>query len=149
MGAVKAILVDHRLVVATLGGSAMSFPRVGQSVASFQVLGQVALVLEEFAAGFSGKASPVHHFWHSLDIAHTRFSGRHIDQLSDVDSAYRAGARRAGGDAAGLARPGGVTDPRRPLPHESARAGSGRIAFRASGAGPVLITDSLGGHEFI
>ena len=46
----------------------------------WQVLSQVALVLEEFAAGFSGKASPVHHFWHTFDIAHSRFSGRHIDQ---------------------------------------------------------------------
>ena len=43
----------------------------------WQVLSQVNLVLEEFAAGYSGKVSPVHHFWHTFDIAHTRFSDRH------------------------------------------------------------------------
>ncbi|WP_328923965.1 DUF5996 family protein [Streptomyces sp. NBC_00190] len=165
----------------------------------WQVLSQVALVLEEFAAGFSGKASPVHHFWHTFDIAHTRFSGRRVDPPSEVDpvtreaysrelisfgfwfgddtmgepafysytapepaalteeplspaparwieynaghlavlpyeaaraesdprsavldfyeSAYRAGAGRAGWDAGGFACPGGVTDPWRAVPH--------------------------------
>jgi Family of unknown function (DUF5996) len=33
-------------------------------------------VLEEFSGWFSGKTSPVHLFWHSLDLAVTRFSGR-------------------------------------------------------------------------
>ncbi|MGP8297314.1 DUF5996 family protein [Streptomyces inhibens] len=55
----------------------------------WQVLSQVALVLEEFAAGYSGKASPVHHFWHTFDIAHSRFSGRHIDQPPQVDPVTR------------------------------------------------------------
>jgi hypothetical protein len=55
----------------------------------WQVLSQVALVLEEFAAGFSGKASPIHHFWHTFDIAHSRFSGRHIDQPPQVDPVTR------------------------------------------------------------
>jgi hypothetical protein len=53
------------------------------------VLSQVNLVLEEFAAGFSGKASPVHHFWHTFDIAHTRFSDRHIDQPPTADPVTR------------------------------------------------------------
>jgi hypothetical protein len=44
----------------------------------WQVLSQVNLILEEFAAGYSGKVSPVHHFWHTFDIAHTRFSERQI-----------------------------------------------------------------------
>jgi hypothetical protein len=35
-----------------------------------------ALVLEEFAGWFNGKHSPVHLFWHSFDLAHSRFSGR-------------------------------------------------------------------------
>jgi hypothetical protein len=43
------------------------------------------LVLEEFAARFSGKVSPVHHFWHTFDIAHTRFADRHIDQPPTAD----------------------------------------------------------------
>ncbi|MEV6653619.1 DUF5996 family protein [Streptomyces sp. NPDC051219] len=55
----------------------------------WQVLSQVALVLEEFSARFSGKASPVHHFWHTFDLAHTRFSGRHVDQPSRVDPVTR------------------------------------------------------------
>jgi Family of unknown function (DUF5996) len=55
----------------------------------WQVLSQVALVLEEFAAGFSGKASPVHHFWHTLDIAHTRFAERHVEQPPEVDPVTR------------------------------------------------------------
>ena len=32
-------------------------------------------VLEEFSGWFRGKTSPVHLFWHSLDLAVTRFSG--------------------------------------------------------------------------
>ncbi|MFD0279524.1 DUF5996 family protein [Kitasatospora sp. NPDC127111] len=55
----------------------------------WQVLNQVALVLEEFAARFSGKVSPVHLFWHSFDIAHTRFSGRTVDQPAQVDPVTR------------------------------------------------------------
>ena len=33
-------------------------------------------VLEEFSGWFKGKTSPVHLFWHGLDLAVTRFSGR-------------------------------------------------------------------------
>ena len=33
-------------------------------------------VFERFRAGFQGKASPVHFFWGSFDLAVTRFSGR-------------------------------------------------------------------------
>lgn len=45
---------------------------------AWQVLSRVSLVLEEFAADFSGKASPVHLFWHSFDLVHTRFSDRTV-----------------------------------------------------------------------
>src|SRR5215211_6007814 len=55
----------------------------------WQVLSQVNLVLEEFAARFSGKVSPVHHFWHTFDIAHTRFSDRHLDQPATADPVTR------------------------------------------------------------
>jgi hypothetical protein len=164
----------------------------------WQVLSQVNLVLEEFAARYSGKASPVHHFWHTFDIAHTRFSDRQVSQppqadpvtreaysreaisfgfwfgddtfsepafysytapepaglageplqpttaewtartdshlgvlrydnaraepdpraavLAFYESAYQAGARRAGWDIARLACPGGITDPHLPQP---------------------------------
>jgi Family of unknown function (DUF5996) len=55
----------------------------------WRVLSQVNLVLEEFAARFSGKASPVHHFWHTFDLAHTRFSDRHVDQPPTADPVTR------------------------------------------------------------
>jgi hypothetical protein len=55
----------------------------------WQVLGRVNLLLEEFAARFSGKTSPVHHFWHTFDIAMTRFSDRHVDQPAEVDPVTR------------------------------------------------------------
>ncbi|WP_158893537.1 DUF5996 family protein [Amycolatopsis anabasis] len=169
---------------------------------AWQVLSQVNLVLEEFAAGFSGKASPVHLFWHSFDLAHTRFSDRRIHQpaadpvtreaysrevisfgfwfgdaqsgeaafysytapepagladeplhpaaagwtssggghlallrysdaraepdpraavLAFLDSAYHAGAQRAGWNTDDLACPGGITDPERKAHHEPRR----------------------------
>lgn len=130
--------VDHRLLAHSSTGQTVSFPLVGQSVASFysrtfaalhalgvdvaierrepfdlpdstpfaedaghatydpewatrywRVLSQVALVLEEFAAGFSGKTSPVHHFWHTFDIAVTRFSDRHVDHPPEIDPVTR------------------------------------------------------------
>lgn len=55
----------------------------------WRVLSQVNLVLEEFAARYSGKVSPVHHFWHTFDIAHTRFSDRHVDQRPPTDPVTR------------------------------------------------------------
>jgi hypothetical protein len=131
--------VAHQLAVYSITGQAVSFPLLGQSVASFyqhlmqaldvlgvdvriaqprpfdlpdkdrpfdqdtehasydpgwatrywQVLSQVNLVLEEFASGFSGKTSPVHHFWHTFDLAVTRFSDRRIDQPASVDPVTR------------------------------------------------------------
>jgi hypothetical protein len=55
----------------------------------WQVLSQVNLLLEEFAARFSGKISPVHHFWHTFDIACTRFSDRVVDQPPENDPVTR------------------------------------------------------------
>ncbi len=40
-----------------------------------QVLDWSDSVFEEFSGWFNGKISPVHLFWHSLDLAVTRFSG--------------------------------------------------------------------------
>jgi hypothetical protein len=39
-------------------------------------LSRIVPVFERFRAGFLGKASPVHFFWGSFDLAVTRFSGR-------------------------------------------------------------------------
>jgi hypothetical protein len=36
----------------------------------------VVPIFERFRAGFTGKASPIHFFWGSFDLAVTRFSGR-------------------------------------------------------------------------
>jgi len=55
----------------------------------WRVLSQVNLVLEEFAADFSGKTSPVHHFWHTFDIALTRFSPHAVDQPRDAGELVR------------------------------------------------------------
>ena len=42
----------------------------------WRTLIQVTRVLGEFRTGFLGKASPIHFFWGSFDLASTRFSGR-------------------------------------------------------------------------
>jgi hypothetical protein len=42
-------------------------------------------VFEEFSGWFCGKTSPVHLFWHSLDLAVTRFGGRRAPELPDAD----------------------------------------------------------------
>jgi hypothetical protein len=55
----------------------------------WQVLSQVNLLLEEFAGRFSGKVSPVHHFWHTFDIACTRFADRPVEQPADNDPVTR------------------------------------------------------------
>ncbi|HYZ02736.1 MAG TPA: DUF5996 family protein [Candidatus Binatia bacterium] len=55
----------------------------------WRVLSQVGLVLELFSARFSGKVSPVHHFWHTFDVAATRFADRWVDQPPEVDSVTR------------------------------------------------------------
>ena len=41
----------------------------------WRVLGWTDEVLEEFAGWYCGKTSPVHLFWHSFDLALTRFGG--------------------------------------------------------------------------
>lgn len=43
-------------------------------------------VLEEFAGWYCGKASPTHLFWHSFDLAASRFSGNRATVGSDADA---------------------------------------------------------------
>lgn len=52
----------------------------------WQVLGQVNLLLEEFAGEWSGKTSPVHHFWHTFDITVTRFADTSADVPAGADA---------------------------------------------------------------
>jgi len=46
-------------------------------------------VLEEFAGWYCGKTSPVHLFWHSFDLALTRFSGRRAPAIPGADGVTR------------------------------------------------------------
>ena len=46
-------------------------------------------VLEEFAGWYCGKSSPVHLFWHGLDLAYTRFSGGRAPALTDAEPVDR------------------------------------------------------------
>ena len=46
-------------------------------------------VFKEFRARFIGKASPVHFFWGSFDLATTRFSGRRAPKREGADSVTR------------------------------------------------------------
>ena len=55
----------------------------------WRVLDWSADVLEEFAGWFCGKESPVHLFWHSFDLALTRFSGRRAPAQTDADAVSR------------------------------------------------------------
>ena len=54
-------------------------PRLYDSDSATRLLGvlnRIVPIFERFRAGFQGKASPVHFFWGSFDLAVTRFSGR-------------------------------------------------------------------------
>jgi hypothetical protein len=46
-------------------------------------------VLQEFAGWYCGKTSPVHLFWHSFDLALTRFGGRRAPPRPEADSVTR------------------------------------------------------------
>jgi hypothetical protein len=78
----------------------------------WRILVWVDQVLKEFRAGFEGKASPVHFFWGSFDLAVTRFSGRVAPERPGADSVTReayshevssAGFWPGGGDIKGPA----------------------------------------------
>ncbi|MBW8482517.1 DUF5996 family protein [Actinomadura parmotrematis] len=55
----------------------------------WRILSQVNRLLERYAADFTGKTSPVHHFWHTFDIAVTRFTGRKVPVPADADPVTR------------------------------------------------------------
>jgi uncharacterized protein DUF5996 len=46
-------------------------------------------VFEEFSGWYCGKTSPVHLFWHSLDLAVTRFGGRRAPTIPGADAVTR------------------------------------------------------------
>jgi Family of unknown function (DUF5996) len=55
----------------------------------WRILVWVDQILKEFRTGFLGKASPVHFFWGSFDLAVTRFSGRVAPERPGADSITR------------------------------------------------------------
>lgn len=50
----------------------------------WRVLTAAQRVLFDFQGRFNGKASPVHLFWHSFDLAHARYNGKSVP-TGDVD----------------------------------------------------------------
>jgi hypothetical protein len=61
-----------------------------EAVSTFhRILMSVDGVLKEFRGGFVGKASPVHFFWGSFDLAVTRFSGRRAPEREGADRITR------------------------------------------------------------
>ncbi|WP_327084995.1 DUF5996 family protein [Nonomuraea sp. NBC_01738] len=55
----------------------------------WRILSQAAQVLDRYAADFCGKTSPVHHFWHTFDLAVTRFTGRVVGASPEADPVTR------------------------------------------------------------
>ena len=53
------------------------------------VLACTERVLGRLRSRWDGKASPVHLFWHSFDLAHARFSGRPAPVAPDADAVTR------------------------------------------------------------
>lgn len=54
-----------------------------------RILMSIDAVFKEFRGGFIGKASPVHFFWGSFDLAVTRFSGRRAPDREGADAITR------------------------------------------------------------
>jgi Family of unknown function (DUF5996) len=55
----------------------------------WRILVQSEKVLTDFRSRFIGKASPVHFFWGSFDLAATRFSGRRAPEREGADAITR------------------------------------------------------------
>jgi hypothetical protein len=55
----------------------------------WRILLSIDGVFKVFRSRFVGKSSPVHFFWGSFDLAHTRFSGRRVPPRNDPDPVLR------------------------------------------------------------
>ncbi len=55
----------------------------------WRTLVQIDQVFKEFSGRFTGKSSPVHLFWHTFDLAVTRFSGRRAPDRPEANRATR------------------------------------------------------------
>ncbi|MBK6749304.1 MAG: hypothetical protein IPG67_04660 [Acidobacteria bacterium] len=54
-----------------------------------KILVAVDVIFEEFRGRFIGKSTPVHLFWHSFDLALTRFSGRPAQPIEGANMVTR------------------------------------------------------------
>lgn len=54
-----------------------------------QILVAVNDIFEEFRGRFTGKSTPVHLFWHSFDLALTRFSGKAAPPMPEANMVTR------------------------------------------------------------
>lgn len=55
----------------------------------WRVLVQADRVFQQFRGRFIGKSTPVHLYWHSFDLALTRFSGKRVDLPDGTDPVTR------------------------------------------------------------
>jgi hypothetical protein len=55
----------------------------------WRILVRCDAIFKDFRAAFVGKASPIHFFWGSFDLATTRFSGRRAPERDGADSITR------------------------------------------------------------
>jgi Family of unknown function (DUF5996) len=55
----------------------------------WRILDWTDSVFERFAGWYCGKTSPVHLFWHSFDLAVTRFGGKRAPPMPDADPVTR------------------------------------------------------------
>jgi hypothetical protein len=63
---------------------------VEKSVFTFwKILVQVDKILKEFSGRFNGKSSPVQLFWHSFDLAVSRYSGKTVPEMQDASIANK------------------------------------------------------------
>ena len=55
----------------------------------WQALTQIQPIFQTFQGRFLGKDTPIHLFWHSFDLAYTRFSGKEGPPMPDADPVTR------------------------------------------------------------
>ena len=60
-----------------------------RALAFWRALESMRPIFERFRCGFVGKASPLHFFWGSFDLALTRFSGRRAPDRPGADAVTR------------------------------------------------------------
>lgn len=76
-----------------------------------RILMSVWTVLNAFRSEFLGKASPVHFFWGSFDLAVTRFSGRRAPERPGADAMTREAYSHECSSAGFWPGSGPITDP--------------------------------------